>query len=181
MTYVETILSQTATVAKAQMKFMLAMFTAFFAFRGRATMTNLHRYGAPAPRTQHRWHRRFFDFSDFNRQLLEAHEVTSHRLIAALDCSFVPKSGKHTHGLAWFHNGCASRNERGLEISLLAVVDLEEKTAYAIDAQQTPADLPPNQTRVDFYLDQVRRQAPFLADCVKHLAVDGFYPLVPDP
>jgi hypothetical protein len=36
---------------------------------------------------------------------------------------------------AWrFYNGCASRVERGLEISTLAVVDLTQKGAYVLSA-----------------------------------------------
>jgi hypothetical protein len=37
--------------------------------------------------------------------------------------SFIPKSGKHTHGLDWFYNGSASRSQKGLEISTLAIID----------------------------------------------------------
>lgn len=66
--------------------------------------------------------------------------------IAAIDCSFVPKSGKTTYGLDWFYNGSASRSEKGLEISVIAVVDVAalipsetlRARGYTLSVQQTP-------------------------------------------
>jgi len=58
-----------------------------------------------------------------------------------MDASFCPKSGKHTYGLDWFYNGSASRSQKGLEISLIAVVDVAEARAYTLSVQQTPAHL----------------------------------------
>ena len=43
-------------------------------------------------------------------------------LIAVMDASFSAKSGKKTFGLDWFYRGCHSRTERGLEVSVIAVV-----------------------------------------------------------
>lgn len=55
-----------------------------------------------------------------------------------MDCSFIAKSGKKTYGLDWFYNGSASRTEKGLEISLIAVIDPETRQAYSLGVQQTP-------------------------------------------
>lgn len=73
--------------------------------------------------------------------------------IAALDASFVCKSGKKTEGLGMFYNGCAGKAEPGLEISLLSLVSLSSNTAYALDAQQTIDK--DDKTRVDLYAEQV--------------------------
>jgi hypothetical protein len=40
------------------------------------------------------------------------------RQIAAIDCSFIPKSGKATYRIEYFYNGTAGKAEKGLEISL---------------------------------------------------------------
>ena len=45
-------------------------------------------------------------------------------------------SGNKTEGLGVFHNGCAGKAERGLEISLLSLINLTPNTAYALDARQ---------------------------------------------
>src|SRR4029453_9991379 len=52
---------------------------------------------------------------------------THHRAAAP---SFSPKGGKEPFGLGPFFNGCASRAERGLEISTLAVVDVTRRCAF---------------------------------------------------
>ena len=47
--------------------------------------------------------------------------------IVAFDPTFIPKSGKQTYGLDYFWNGCHSRAEKGLEISSVAIVDIQQK------------------------------------------------------
>src|SRR6185503_13734911 len=86
---------------------------------------------------------------------------THSELVSAHDASFLPKSGKQTFGLGYFFNGCASRAERGLEISTLAVVDVTRRCAFTLASAQTPpgedattAEL--EETRVDFYKQQLR-------------------------
>lgn len=74
-----------------------------------------------------------------NAQLITeavAAEVTQ---IGAMDCSFIPKSGKATYGLDWFYNGSANRSEKGLEISVIGVIDVEAHRGYSLSVQQTPA------------------------------------------
>ncbi len=64
------------------------------------------------------------------------------RQIIAIDCSFIPKSGKATYGIEHFYNGSAGRTEKGLEISVLAIVDVEAKQGYTLSVQQTPPTSP---------------------------------------
>jgi hypothetical protein len=68
--------------------------------------------------------------------------------IAAMDCSFIPKSGKATYGLDWFYDGCASRTDKGLEVSVIAVVNVAARRAYSLSVQQTPAQLQPRTSPV---------------------------------
>ncbi|UBF29598.1 transposase [Kovacikia minuta CCNUW1] len=53
----------------------------------------------------------------------------------------MPKSGKSTYGLDWFYNGSQSRTQKGLEISVIAVIDVEAQCGYSLSVQQTPAGL----------------------------------------
>jgi len=73
------------------------------------------------------------------------HERT---LIAVIDCSFILKSSKKTEGKATFYNGVAGRPEEGLEISVIAVVEVETHLSYSLSVQQTPwrptTELPKN-------------------------------------
>jgi hypothetical protein len=84
--------------------------------RGRANFRNFSRYSDYHEKTFSRWYRRDFEFVEFNRlSLLELSE-TQATLIAAIDCSFIPKSGKHTEELGKFYNRVRSQAETGLEI-----------------------------------------------------------------
>ena len=84
--------------------------------------------------------------------------------------------GKATYGMDRFHNGKAGRSERGLEISMMAVVDVETSIGYTLSAQQTPAsESSSERTRVDDYLDHLRATRAALPAAVRHLVGDGFY------
>jgi hypothetical protein len=61
------------------------------------------------------------------------------RAIAVMDCSFVSKSGKQTYGIDYFYNGSASKSEKGLEISVIAIVDVGTHQGYTLSVQQTAA------------------------------------------
>jgi hypothetical protein len=58
-----------------------------------------------------------------------------------VDCTFVAKSGRRTQGLDLFYNGSTGKCERGLEWSVLAVIDVDQGTGYALSTQQTEAGL----------------------------------------
>ena len=101
------------------------------------------------------------------------------QVIAAMDCSFITKSGKKTYGLDRFWNGCAGKALKGLEISLLSLIDIRTRKAWALDVAQTPSGLSQKEndqtrTRIDFYMDQIRKcQGKLLK--IKYFVGDGFY------
>ncbi|MCA1607507.1 MAG: transposase, partial [Acidobacteria bacterium] len=101
-------------------------------------------------------------------------------LISAQDASFIPKSGKQTFGIGHFFNGCAGRAERGLEISTLAVVDVSRRCAFTLACAQTPpgekaTKATQEETRVDFYKQQLREHRHRLPTSVKYHCVDGYF------
>ncbi len=95
--------------------------------------------------------------------------------VAAMDCSFVSKSGRHTYGIDNFYNGKHSKAEKGLEISTLAVVDVTYNTAYNLSTRQTPVLENPGETRVDWYLEHFRKDCRSLPLSVNYLVTDGYY------
>ena len=106
-------------------------------------------------------------------------------MIAAIDCSFIPKAGQETYGLGNFYNGSASKTERGLEISVIAVIDVDRKQGYSLSVQQT-ADRKSSETdkskskqkqesRVESYIEQLRATKPYLPKQVRYIVGDGFY------
>lgn len=171
---VETALGAMSMVKKTQKTFIALLLTALVVFQGKATFRNLSRYSSMSEKRFSRWYGRSFDFFTFNCLMLSDLLSKADELIAALDASFMTKSGKFTDGLAMFWRGCTGRAEKGLELSLLSVVDLKSNTAYALDVQQTLDQ--EDKTRVDLYAEQVIALAKqIIGPGIKYLAVDAYY------
>jgi hypothetical protein len=117
--------------------------------RGRANFRNLSRYSGLCEKTYSRQFRKTFDFVEFNRLGISGIIPKLHTRIAAIDCSFINKSGKHTYGLDKFYDSKTDRASKELEISTISIVDVDDNTAYNISTRQTPVINDPNKTRKD--------------------------------
>ncbi len=179
MTVVTQILDQMPSIAQPQRKFLSALFSTLLVVRGRANFLNLSRHSALSEKTYRRHYRRHFDFLAFNQRALKQTVSPAATPVFAQDASFVSKSGKQTYGLDRFWNGCASRVERGLEVSVIALLDVERNCAYALSAQQTRAAsahlTDRRETRIDDYLRHLRETAPAFPPHVSIGVFDGFY------
>lgn len=170
----KTALDAMSSVSKPQKTFITLLLSTLVAFQGKATFRNLSRYSNASEKRFSRWYRRSFDFVMLNWLTLSGILSSTNEWIAALDASFVSKSGEKTEGLGMFYNSCAGRAERGLEISLLSLVNLSSNTAYTLDAQQTVDKK--GKTRVDLYAEQVTKTAGQLIEKgIRYLAVDAYY------
>lgn len=154
-------MAQLQPLAPAQQHFIQVLLSMMLTARGKLNCLNLSRYGALHERTLRRGLRREFDWLTFNRLLLAPLTAPANTLLVALDASFIAKSGKRTYGLDRFYNGCASRVQQGLEVSLVALIDVTANTAYALSVQQTPGTATPSpepggETRLDFYLKHLQ-------------------------
>jgi hypothetical protein len=176
-----------------------------FVICGKANFTNLSRYGDYSERTYRRQYQKSFDFMPFHAQTIAAAIETSREQIAAIDCSFISKSGKQTWGVDNFYNGSISKSQKGLEISVISVVDVSAHQAYTLCVKQTatterkpipdakPAvkkkrkskskakaktktkTEPMISERVKGYLEQLKTARAHLPTAVKYLAADSFY------
>jgi hypothetical protein len=180
MTLVHDILKQMPALGQPQRKFLTTLFITILVLRGRVNFRNLSRYCDYSERTIARQFRAPFDWPNFHQRVLLTALDPRSELISAHDASFLPKSGKQTFGLGHFFNGCASRAERGLEISTLAVVDVTRRCAFTLASAQTPpgekvigAEL--EETRVDFYKQQLREHRHRLPPGIQYHCVDGYY------
>ena len=108
-----------------------------FVVCGKANFTNLSRYGEYSDRTYRRQYQKSFDFIPFHAQTIAAAIEPSREQIAAIDCSFISKSGKQTWGVDNFYNGSISKSQKGLEISVIAVVDMLAHQGYTLSVKQT--------------------------------------------
>ena len=154
------------------------------------TFTNLSRYSDLSERTYRRHFSRSYDFVSFNQSLIGEAIGADALQVGVIDCSFVPKSGQATYGVDRFYNSSVGRAERGLEISVIAVVDIAQSLGYSLSVQQTPASLAPASaiaeetslptqptkvTRVDHYLAHLRATRRAFPRTVRYLVGDGYY------
>ena len=178
MNLIKRVLSQMSNVGEYQRRFLLILFSTIFCLRGKMNYLNLSRYSDLSEKTYRRQFRKSFDFVEFNRRSIVATTTPTTTLIAVTDCTYTAKSGKKTYGLDYFFSGQAGRSKKGLEVSLLSVVDVDQNTAYSLSAEQTPAGkqaTTPEETRIDFYLRQLKKQRHALPSQVRYLVGDGYY------
>ena len=180
MTIVNDILKQMPGLGQPQRKFLAPLFVTILVLRGRVNFRNLSRYCDYSERTIARQFRKPFDWPDFQQRALLMALDPDAELISAHEASCLPKSGKQTRGLGHFFNGCASRAERGLEISTLAVVDVTRRCAFTLAVAQTPpgeeaTTATQEETRVDFYKQQLHEHRHRLPPSIKYHCVDGYY------
>ena len=159
------------------MTFFVTLFSTILVVCGKVNFTNLSRYSELNEKTYRRHFTADFEFTPFNVELVKLATELEPPLLLVMDSSFIAKSGKATTGIDWYRNGCNGRVEKGLEISLVGVVEVETETAYALSAQQTlaAADIPSEITRMDQYLYHLEAVRSHLPPQVRYLAVDGAY------
>ena len=173
MSIVSHILQGLCDLTPHQRRFFAHLLSLWPCLNGRFTVFNLSRHSLSCERTFRRHLARPFPWGDFNAALLTSSPQLGEELMLAQDASFVPKSGRSTAGVGRFYNGCAQRVEKGLELSLIAVVDLSHNTAYALHARQT---LPvADQDTVCKDLAHLRATQKHWPQGVRHLTVDGAY------
>lgn len=124
-------------------------------------------------KTYRRHYSKAFPFTRLHQQLIAQSCDEGMEQIAAVDCTFIPKSGKKTDGLDYFYNGRHGASERGLEWSVLSVVTLKQNLAYTLNARQTQAST--GESRTQQYLKQVQENRDALPRAVKYLVGDGYY------
>ena len=172
---------QQRLISGPQEKLVLHLLQLWPAIRGRYNLTNLSRYSSYHEQSFRRHFAKAFPWATLNTALIQSAVAPDHELMLAQDASFVRKSGKKTQGLGHFYNGCSGRAERGLELSLVSVVDLTQNTAYALQAKQS---LPKAKAKAKAeaeaeaecpHLQHLRETQPFWPAGVKYLAVDGAY------
>jgi DDE superfamily endonuclease len=164
---------------KPQQKFLAHLLGLLLMLPGHATFRNLSRYSPYHERTFSRWYAREFDFVSLNKAAIIQVIPPEHEQALVIDASFVPKSGKNTYGLDRFWNSSHGRSEKGLEISMLAWLDITANCAYCLGVEQTPPTseaTDPETTRIDVYLKQLNRVvSEHHLGPLRYVITDGYY------
>lgn len=185
MKLTEMILNEMNNVSKMQKNFFILLMKTIVSVYGHVNFRNLSRYSFISEKTFRRWFRIPFDFSEFNSKAIDKVLAPGSEVIAAFDQSFEGKAGKMTWGKSYFWNGCASRTEKGLELDLCALVDVEKNIAYPLSAEQTPPDSEirtqytshdsEEPTRIDFYLSCINKVRLLILKYTNYFAFDGYF------
>lgn len=173
-TITHTILQKMCDINKCQGKFISHLFLLFLSMRQRMTYMMMSRYGIYCEQTYRNQFDKDFDFKAFNTYLID--EYCGSERIIIFDPSYVNKSGKSTPGVGYFWSGCASAVKWGIELSSLAVGDIENHTALHYHVSRTqPIKKTDEGTLLDFYADILVNQAKEIQKISKIACFDAFF------
>lgn len=175
-TLIITILSKMANLAKFRRDFILSVMLIYLSLRGRYTFSGLARHGQYCEKSYRLHFEEGFDFLAFNKTLLE--ESLSEERILAFDPSYLPKSGNKTPNLDKFWSGVLGKAVKGLEIGVLAIVDIKNNTAFNLEAIQTPNQevlKAKGQSLVEHYRETILERSQELLEIADYLVLDAYF------
>lgn len=177
----DTIFARIDKTTKSSRDFLIELFEIIPCIIGRLNFTNMARYSKYNECTFRRQFSNLFIWLKFNSIFLQEIVIpTDSEVIGAMDCSYISKAGNHTYGMDKFWSGVAKQVKRGLEVSVVSLIDVTNEQAWSLSVKQTAPGLSSKEgdladyTRTDFYIKQLNEcieQTPR----VKHYVGDGFY------
>ena len=177
-TTITAILEKIVDIKKPQRDFLCHVLVLFLSIRSRINFSSLERHskGVYTESTYRNQFDQFFDFAQFNRQLIQMYG--SGHFVLGFDPSYIRKSGKHTAQIGKYWSGCSQRTEWGLEAGVFSAIDIDNHTAFHIDAIISPnkkecqtKDI----TLLEHYVNTVYWTAQHLETLSSYLAVDAFF------
>lgn len=174
---IDAIVAKATDLTKCRRQFLAHILMLFLSVRHRINFLQLARHTEQY--CEHTMRTHFEDFVDFaaiNKALIQEHG--SGHFILALDASYLPKAGRATPGVGKYWSGCAQKALWGLEVSLLSVIDVDHRTAWHLDAVQTPEKDQRDQqgiNLIDHYGQIVIWQSSHCEQLSGYLSVDGYF------
>jgi len=165
------ILTRMDRVNKYRKDFLLEIFVLILSIKGKINFLQLARYGNFKEQRYRKQFEKEFDFLSFNKELTLSNG--GGRYAIAFDPSYISKSGKKTPGLNWYWSGCAGKAKWGLEIGGLAAIDIENHTAFHLEAVQTLKD--EHQTLADWYAQVINQRKETLCLISKYIVADAWF------
>lgn len=157
-------------VNKWQSHFIMEVLILFLSIKGRLNFLQLSRH---SEYNEQRFRNQFnkpFDFLNFNKELLSEHG--SKHVTIAFDPSYVSKSGKATPGTGYFWSGVAGKVKWGLEIAGIGAIDIDNHTAFHLEAVQTPSKV---ENLVQYYAQILIDRKSTLLSISKYVVVDAYF------
>ena len=168
--HIKKALHQMNGVNKWQSHFIVEVLILFLSIKGRLNFLQLSRH---SQYNEQRFRNQFnkpFDFLNFNKELLIEH--ASQHVTIAFDPSYISKSGKATPGVGYFWSGVAGKAKWGLEISGIGAIDIENHTAFHLEAVQTPSKV---ENLVEYYAQILIDRKSTLHSISKYVVADAYF------
>ena len=143
----------------------------FLCIKGRINFLQFGRFGKHKEQRYRQQFEKPFDFLTFNKELTLSQG--SGRYAIAFDPSYISKSGKHTPGAGYFWSGCANRAKWGLEIGGLAAIDIDNHTAFHLEAVQTMVDN--ERSLSNWYANIITERKTQLIELSSYLVADAWF------
>jgi hypothetical protein len=175
-TLINNTLKMNLNLKKPQRDFFIEVMFLFLSIKGRLNFLQFARYGKFGEQRYRQQFEKSFDFLNFNKELTIAHG--SKNFAIAFDPSYISKSGKKTPGVDKFWSGVAGAAKFGLEIGGIAAIDITNKTAFHLEAVQTPTykDIEEKEmTLLDWYADVIIQRKDSLCSISKILVADAYF------
>ncbi|WP_147272016.1 hypothetical protein [Marinilabilia salmonicolor] len=144
--------------------FVIETLILFMSIRGRVNFLQLARYGKYKEQRYRQQFEKTFDFLAYNTEFTLSQGSGNYAI--AFDPSYVSKSGKQTPGVGWYWSGCANSAKWGLEIGGLAAIDIDNHTAFHLEAIQTLNSV--EQSLSDWYGEIISDRKDTLASISKY-------------
>ena len=170
-TFIYSMIDKLPNINQWRKTFLMETLILFLSIRGRINFLQLARYGKYKEQRYRQQFEKRFDFLTFNKELTLS--KGSGRYAIAFDPSYVSKSGKKTPGVGWYWSGCANRAKWGLEIGGLAAIDIDNHTAFHLEAVQTLNS--DDQNLSDWYAGVITERKDTLKSISKYLVADAWF------
>lgn len=170
-THINRVLSKMSNINSRRKEFITETLILFLCIKGRINFLQFGRFGKHKEQRYRQQFEKTFDFLTFNKELTLSQG--SGRYAIAFDPSYISKSGKHTPGIGYFWSGCANRAKWGLEIGGLATIDIDNHTAFHLEAIQTMSDK--EQSLSDWYANVISDRKTQLLEISKYLVADAWF------
>jgi len=170
------ILDGIRVLSKPQKDFFIEIMLLFISIRGRMNFLQFGRYGKFGEQRYRQQFEKQFDFLSFNKEITLSHG--SGNFAIAFDPSYINKSGKKTYGFDKYWSGVAKQAKFGLEISGIAAVDIDNKTAFHLEAVQTPthADIKEEgMGLLDWYANIIVQRKDTFSKISNYIVADAYF------
>ncbi len=166
-------LNKISVFNKCRKDFFCEVVILLLSIKGRVNFLQLGRYGNFKEQRYRQQFEKPFPWLDFNKELALSHGGS--RFVIAFDPSYINKSGKKTPGVGWYWSGCAGQSKWGLEIGGLAAIDLDNHTAFHLEAVQTLIEDKQATSLTDWYVNVIKERKETLSSISKYLVADAWF------